>query len=180
MSQSENGAGNGEYLSIGEVLALLQQEFSDIKISKIRFLEAQGLINPERTSAGFRRFYPHDVEQLRWILAQQRDNFLPLKVIKARLDDGEAPIAVTQPHLWEHDEAPPPAVAPAKPHDSASPTPAVSAQANGAGPPSGSPRRDAAQWLASLQEQPLRQSKRSFSTSVAPSDLAQVEGLAFS
>ena len=71
--------------SIGEVLALLKEEFSDVTISKIRFLEAQGLIDPERTPSGYRRFYPHDVARLRWVLRQQRENFLPLRVIKDRL-----------------------------------------------------------------------------------------------
>ena len=71
--------------SIGEVLALLKEEFADVTISKIRFLEAQGLIDPERTPSGYRRFFPHDVARLRWVLRQQRENFLPLKVIKERL-----------------------------------------------------------------------------------------------
>src|SRR5688572_7583091 len=70
--------------SIGEVLALLKEEFADVTISKIRFLEAQGLIDPERTPSGYRRFYLHDVARLRWVLRQQRENFLPLKVIKER------------------------------------------------------------------------------------------------
>lgn len=73
--------------SIGEVLALLKEEFSDVTISKIRFLEAQGLIDPERTPSGYRRFYPHDVARLRWVLRQQRENFLPLRVIKDRLQE---------------------------------------------------------------------------------------------
>jgi len=73
------------YLSIGEVLALLKEEFADITISKIRFLESQGLVEPERTASGYRKFYEPDVERLRWILRQQRENFLPLKVIKGRL-----------------------------------------------------------------------------------------------
>jgi DNA-binding transcriptional MerR regulator len=75
------------YLSIGDVLTLLRQEFPDVTISKIRFLESQGLVNPERTPSGYRKFYEHDVERLRWVLRQQRENFLPLKVIKDRLDD---------------------------------------------------------------------------------------------
>jgi DNA-binding transcriptional MerR regulator len=83
---STEDSSRGEHRSIGDVLALLQQEFADISISKIRFLESQGLINPERTPSGYRRFYETDVERLRWILAQQRDHFLPLKVIKDRLD----------------------------------------------------------------------------------------------
>jgi len=75
------------HLSIGEVLALLQEEFPDVTISKIRFLESQGLLDPERTPSGYRKFYEPDVERLRWILRQQRENFLPLKVIKGRLDE---------------------------------------------------------------------------------------------
>jgi DNA-binding transcriptional MerR regulator len=74
------------YLSIGDVLTLLRQEFPDVTISKIRFLESQGLVNPERTPSGYRKFYDHDVERLRWVLRQQREHFLPLKVIKDRLD----------------------------------------------------------------------------------------------
>jgi DNA-binding transcriptional MerR regulator len=82
------------YLSIGDVLTLLRQEFPDVTISKIRFLESQGLVNPERTPSGYRKFYEHDVERLRWVLRQQREHFLPLKVIKDRLDD-DAEGAVT-------------------------------------------------------------------------------------
>ena len=78
------------YLSIGDVLTLLRQEFPDVTISKIRFLESQGLVNPERTPSGYRKFYEQDVERLRWVLRQQREHFLPLKVIKGRLDEGEA------------------------------------------------------------------------------------------
>ena len=78
------------YLSIGDVLTLLRQEFPDVTISKIRFLESQGLVNPERTPSGYRKFYEHDVERLRWVLRQQREHFLPLKVIKDRLDDDRA------------------------------------------------------------------------------------------
>jgi DNA-binding transcriptional MerR regulator len=75
-----------ESLSIGEMLELLKQEFPDVTISKIRFLESQGLLDPERTASGYRKFYPADIERLRWILRQQRENFLPLKVIKGRLE----------------------------------------------------------------------------------------------
>ena len=74
------------YLSIGEVLSLLQDEFPDVTISKIRFLESQGLVDPERTPSGYRKFYPADIERLRFILREQKDNFLPLKVIKDYLD----------------------------------------------------------------------------------------------
>jgi DNA-binding transcriptional MerR regulator len=76
-----------EHLSIGEVLAELSDEFADITISKIRFLESQGLVNPERTPSGYRKFYPHDLARLRWILHQQKEHFLPLKVIRERLDE---------------------------------------------------------------------------------------------
>jgi DNA-binding transcriptional MerR regulator len=75
------------HLSIGEVLSLLREEFPDVTISKIRFLESQGLVDPERTPSGYRKFYDHDVERLRWILRQQREHFLPLKVIRGRLTD---------------------------------------------------------------------------------------------
>ncbi|MBU3702462.1 MAG: MerR family transcriptional regulator [Acidimicrobiia bacterium] len=76
------------HLSIGEVLTLLQSEFPDVTISKIRFLESQGLLVPERTPSGYRKFRQSDIDQLRWILTQQRDHFLPLRVIKERIDSG--------------------------------------------------------------------------------------------
>jgi DNA-binding transcriptional MerR regulator len=79
-------ASSGRHLSIGEVLAQLRDEFPDVTISKIRFLESQGLIDPERTPSGYRKFYTPDLERLRWILFQQREHFLPLRVIKERLD----------------------------------------------------------------------------------------------
>ena len=88
--------------SIGEVLALLQEEFPDVTISKIRFLEKEGLIDPERTPSGYRKFYDDDVACLRWILRQQRENYLPLKVIRQRIDSG----------AWQEDE---PAAAPGQP-----------------------------------------------------------------
>ncbi len=87
------------YLSIGDVLTLLRQEFPDITISKIRFLESQGLVDPERTPSGYRKFYQHDVDRLRWILQQQRENFLPLKVIKDRLEDDTSPTETQRPPL---------------------------------------------------------------------------------
>jgi DNA-binding transcriptional MerR regulator len=77
------------YLSIGEVLGLLLEEFPDVTISKIRFLESQGLIEPERTSSGYRKFYDADIERLRVILREQRENYLPLRVIRDRLETGE-------------------------------------------------------------------------------------------
>src|SRR3954454_2952271 len=78
---------SADHQSIGEVLATLRGDFPDITISKIRFLESQGLIDPERTPSGYRKFRDGDVARLRWILHQQKDNFLPLKVIKRRLDE---------------------------------------------------------------------------------------------
>lgn len=79
------------FLAIGEVLDLLKVDFPDVTISKIRFLESQGLVDPERTPSGYRKFYDGDVERLRWILRQQREHFLPLKVIKDRLErDGDS------------------------------------------------------------------------------------------
>ncbi|MGN6695974.1 MAG: MerR family transcriptional regulator [Aquihabitans sp.] len=94
-----------DHLSIGEVLSLLQEEFPDVTISKIRFLESQGLIDPERTPSGYRKFYESDIDRLRWILVQQREHFLPLKVIKDRLADPEA----GQGELLLSDGTPPPA-----------------------------------------------------------------------
>lgn len=85
------------HLSIGEVLALLLEEFPDVTISKIRFLESQGLIDPERTSSGYRKFYADDVELLRCILREQRENYLPLRVIKDRIDSGEIDPTGEQP-----------------------------------------------------------------------------------
>jgi DNA-binding transcriptional MerR regulator len=79
-----------DYLSIGEVLETIREEFPDISVSKIRFLEAEGLISPERTGSGYRKFYEPDVKRLRYILALQRDQFLPLKVIKDRLSEFDA------------------------------------------------------------------------------------------
>jgi len=77
--------------SIGEVLSLLSAEHPDLTISKIRFLESQGLIAPQRTPSGYRKFFDADIERLNWILVQQRDHFLPLKEIKRRLVAGEVP-----------------------------------------------------------------------------------------
>ncbi len=77
-----------QYLSIGEVLGLLLEDFPDVTISKIRFLESQGLIEPERTPSGYRKFYDCDVELLRAILHEQKANFLPLKVIRDRIESG--------------------------------------------------------------------------------------------
>ena len=78
----------GDHRSIGEVLSMLQEDFPDISISKIRFLESRGLVTPHRAPSGYRKFVDSDVDRLRWILTMQRDQFLPLRVIKERLDAG--------------------------------------------------------------------------------------------
>ncbi len=78
------------YRSIGDVLTLLRPEFPDITISKIRFLESQGLVTPQRSPSGYRKFYDEDIERVRYILVQQREHFLPLKVIRDRLNGEES------------------------------------------------------------------------------------------
>jgi DNA-binding transcriptional MerR regulator len=74
------------YLSIGEVLGKLRGDFPDVTISKIRFLESEGLIEPQRTPSGYRKFTTADLERLRYVLLAQRDQYLPLKIIKENLD----------------------------------------------------------------------------------------------
>ncbi len=79
-------------ISIGEVLAQLREDFPDVTISKLRFLEAEGLVEPQRTPAGYRKYSDADVQRLRYVLAAQRDRFLPLRVIRdqlAAIDRGE-------------------------------------------------------------------------------------------
>ena len=81
-------------MSIGAVLDLLRSDFPDVTISKIRFLEAEGLVTPQRAASGYRRFTAYDCARLRFILTAQRDHYLPLKVIRAQLNaqpDGELP-----------------------------------------------------------------------------------------
>jgi DNA-binding transcriptional MerR regulator len=101
-------------VGIGQVLAELRPDFPDISPSKIRFLEAEGLIQPERAESGYRRFAARDIERLRYILTVQRDEYLPLRVIKERLAamdsaDGTmvqpAPAAMTRSQLLEAAEA---------------------------------------------------------------------------
>lgn len=85
--------------TIGEVLNRLKQEFDDVSISKIRFLESEGLVRPGRSDSGYRQFTSEDVERLRYVLMAQRDRYLPLKVIKdelSRLDAG-LPVETDQP-----------------------------------------------------------------------------------
>ena len=73
-------------LSIGEVITRLREEFPDISISKVRFLEANSLVTPDRTPSGYRKFSLLDVERLRYVLRMQRDHFLPLRVIRENLE----------------------------------------------------------------------------------------------
>jgi DNA-binding transcriptional MerR regulator len=81
------GRGNpAATLTIGDVLAHLKVDFANLTISKIRFLEEQGLVQPERTPSGYRKYSSGDVSRLRYVLAQQRDHYLPLRVIKDQLD----------------------------------------------------------------------------------------------
>src|SRR2546421_331091 len=77
-------------MSIGDVLKSLREEFPEVTVSKIRFLEAEGLIEPERTPSGYRKFYQQDLARLRYILRLQRDNFMPLKIIRRKLEQFEA------------------------------------------------------------------------------------------
>jgi DNA-binding transcriptional MerR regulator len=79
----------GDGLSIGAVLGQLRPDFPDVTISKIRFLESEGLIQPARTASGYRQFTPADVARLRFVLAAQRDHYLPLKVIKEQLEEAD-------------------------------------------------------------------------------------------
>ena len=112
----------GATRSIGQVLAVLRPEFPEISISKIRFLESEGLVAPQRAASGYRRYTDADVERLRYVLGVQREHYVPLKVIRdhlAQIDRGLTPPSlgsVRQPDGSESDEpaaapAPPPAVA---------------------------------------------------------------------
>ena len=140
------------YLSIGEVLALLKDEFADITISKIRFLESQGLIEPERTPSGYRKFYEADVELLRLILREQREHFLPLRIIKDRIDSGaiEAatpPRGTVNPHPADRYDEEPPAATVAK-HPAAGRSNASVGALSGSSAGSGLAGRRAAEQLA--------------------------------
>jgi DNA-binding transcriptional MerR regulator len=77
--------------SIGQVMAILRTEFPEISISKIRFLEAEGLITPQRAPSGYRRYTESDVERLRYVLSVQREHYLPLKVIREHLEQFDRP-----------------------------------------------------------------------------------------
>lgn len=88
-------------LTIGKVIAQLEADFPDLSISKIRFLESEGLIAPQRSGSGYRKYSQDDVERIRYILTAQRDHFWPLKVIREALeamDRGEELPPVVTPH----------------------------------------------------------------------------------
>lgn len=87
MSTTSSSTGFGNTISIGEVISVLKKEFPDVTISKIRFLETEGLVTPARTPSGYRRFSMPDLERLRAVLTLQRDQYLPLKVIKDQLEN---------------------------------------------------------------------------------------------
>jgi DNA-binding transcriptional MerR regulator len=109
MPRTSGGAGDGTaivsaraegaLLSIGAVLSRLRDEFPEVSISKIRFLEAEGLVEPQRTPSGYRKFGARDVERLAYVLRVQRDHYLPLRVIREHLDalDRGEPVALPGP-----------------------------------------------------------------------------------
>ena len=95
-----SGARDAALMSIGEVLAHLRAEFPDTTISKLRFLEAEGLVDPQRTASGYRKYSWHDVNRLRFVLTAQRDQYLPLRVIREQLERMEIePVAPARPTL---------------------------------------------------------------------------------
>ena len=104
------GASRNGIRSIGQVLAALKSDFPDISISKIRFLESEGLIRPERAPSGYRRYLQSDIERLRYVLSVQRDHYLPLKIIREHLemmDRGMTPPAVESIRPLAAEGAPP-------------------------------------------------------------------------
>ncbi|MFI6939060.1 MerR family transcriptional regulator [Streptomyces sp. NPDC050418] len=104
---SGTATADGGLVSIGQVLAVLREEFPEVTISKIRFLESEGLVEPQRTPSGYRKFSTEDVERLAAVLRMQRDHYLPLKVIREHLDAlerGERPAAVPMGHQRTSDE----------------------------------------------------------------------------
>jgi len=161
------------YLSIGEVLGLLLEEFPDVTISKIRFLESQGLIDPERTASGYRKFYDNDVDLLRVILREQRENFLPLRVIRDRLESGaiEDPTGPTTPPRGIHN------VESGDEHeDDHQPAASVSAETTTAMQPAADRTGEIARPLAAeISQHPMDSSHRN--DSFAASDLCHMSGL---
>jgi DNA-binding transcriptional MerR regulator len=93
--------GERDYWSISEVLARLRDEFPDVTISKIRFLESKGLLDLERTPSGYRKFYQHDVERLKAVLLIQKETFMPLKVIRDHLGDRDSESKPSQTLMFE-------------------------------------------------------------------------------
>lgn len=85
-ARSPRPPSTGAPLTIGKVIARLQSDFPDLSVSKVRFLEGEGLLTPHRTGAGYRKYTESDVDRLRYILTAQRDHFWPLRVIRDALD----------------------------------------------------------------------------------------------
>jgi DNA-binding transcriptional MerR regulator len=166
-------ASDRSHLSIGEVLTLLQSDFPDITISKIRFLESQGLLDPERTPSGYRKFYDDDIGRLRWILRQQREHFLPLKVIKDRLAAGEVDFSeedlpgVPRPSAAGEEATASVVGAPASEHTSAPPDARRGARAPEPPGPDVSPAETSRSAASLLQEAPTPR-KRAGATSAPP------------
>jgi DNA-binding transcriptional MerR regulator len=140
----ESGIGDAEQhtprLTIGEVLAVLRDDFPDVTISKIRYLETEDLVHPQRTPSGYRKFSTSDVSRLRYVLSAQRDRYLPLRVIKehlAALDRGD-PVPAAAPAPADVPPAPAPqpdAGAPDAVPSGAQPAPAVPGGGEDAGRP---------------------------------------------
>lgn len=120
-------------LSIGAVLTQLRSEFPDVTISKIRFLESEGLVQPARTASGYRQFTAADVERLRFVLLAQRDHYLPLKVIKDQLDAADQGVEPSMP-------------SPRLPRK------LVSVDGNGSGPPTAADFADGAEMRLTEEE----------------------------
>lgn len=97
---NEPAEGQVKNKTIGQVLAALESDFAGISASKIRFLEDKGLVSPQRTNTGYRKYSAQDIERLRYVLELQRDQYLPLKVIRERLADLDAgKVQVAQPEI---------------------------------------------------------------------------------
>jgi DNA-binding transcriptional MerR regulator len=167
------------YYTIGEVLALLLEEFPDVTISKIRFLESQGLISPERTSAGYRKFTRPEVERLRFILREQKDNFLPLRVIRDRLA-GETSESLLRPDDTTDSSMPRGVRAPSVAHPASR-----RADAGAMSPTNDAPTRNGAAGGASrgagARRKPERLAKSDIleATGVAPAMLDELEKMKF-
>jgi len=137
-------------MTIGEVLGVLRTDFPDVTISKIRFLESEGLVEPDRTAAGYRKFSAADLARLRYVLTAQRDHYLPLRVIREHLDAIDRGLHPEPPR-----PEPPSVPVPGAPHGLATPD---RPQAAEFGPEHGRVRLSRAELLreAGLDEQQLR------------------------